>query len=138
MATGQAHRFNVLKYKMLAGLLHAYPRAVTVHELADIIDVDANNIRVALHRWRLKKLPFIRCYKKKAYHYRITKSGIKAYLEYKTRVRHGLTLNRLKKTPNKVTDYMTTSYAWNGDQTIVARIDTTLDVFHIHMKNLDI
>jgi hypothetical protein len=133
MATGQAHRFNVLKYKMLAGLLKAYPEAVTTKELADIIGVDVNSVGVTISRWHKQGIPFIRRMPKQArwgaYRYKINKSGIEAYIAYKNRLNKGFSLNRLRKVPRRVSQYMTVS-KWGRDMGLTMDdVDYSLKAF---------
>ena len=99
-----AHRYNYLKFKMLRGMMEEQGRPITASKLAERIGVSAISVQTAFSKWRTKGIPYARRsvktrHPRVVYQYKITQSGIKAYIDFKNRIEHHLTLNRLKKIP---------------------------------------
>lgn len=132
MASGKAHCFNVLKYKILAVLIRTR-RSLTSKEIAELIDVDVNNVRTELSHWRTRGIKYVRRLPKKskygAYRYTINRSGIEAYIDYKNRLKHGLSLNRLRKYPKKASVYMLVSHHGKSNGVTMDDVDWSLEAF---------
>jgi hypothetical protein len=96
--TGFYHKYNFLKFRILEALAWS-PKPMTTKEISDKIGVPFVRISVAIKTYLDKGIPYIQRLKKKrcrAFRYKITKSGMKAYVEYLIRIERGLGLNRLR------------------------------------------
>jgi len=71
-------------------------------KIADNGDIELKKVADALNHYTSSNYSYITRLKKKSasgkYRYKINKSDVEAYLQYKHRVKHGLDLNRHKVT----------------------------------------
>ncbi len=108
VAVGYAHKPNFLKFRILDALYHA-SEPLTTRDIERITGVQYTTISAAMSRYQYKrkrngtviKLPYIERLEKKGrnglYRYRITKRGEEAREEFLSRIRAGVSLNRIKQ-----------------------------------------
>ena len=109
MATGTYHKFNYLKFRILEALFDAYPASLTCKEIADNGDIELKKVADALNHYTSSNYSYITRLKKKSssgkYRYKINKSGVVAYLEFKHRIKLGFDLNRHRRIPKRIESY---------------------------------
>ena len=90
-------------------MFDAYPEAITCKEIADNGNIELKKVVDALNHYTAGNYSYITRLKKKSksskYRYKINKSGVVAYLQYKHRIEHGFDLNRHRRVPKRVDSY---------------------------------
>lgn len=111
MATGVAHKFNAMKFKILMSVLRNPNLYVTTREIADDIDAPITNVSKIINTWHnrnygyLSRLP--KFHQNQGYKYKILKHGVRSVIQYKRRMSLGFDLNCTTKHiyPQKVDCY---------------------------------
>jgi len=97
MATGTYHKFNYLKFRILEALFIAYPVSLTCKEIYRQRGHWVKKVADALNNYTSSNYSYITRLKRKSssgkYRYKISKSGVVAYLEFKHRIKLGFDLN---------------------------------------------
>jgi len=110
---GYSHKFNALKFRILEALFKS-DKPMTVRDIEYETGIHHTNVSSAMSHYRkiytrsgkIIKLSYIQRLEKKGpnglYRYKITKSGIEAYVSYLSRLQDGISLNRIKTADHKV------------------------------------
>ncbi|HOW13490.1 hypothetical protein [Methanosarcina sp.] len=110
---GYSHKFNALKFRILEALFKS-DKPMTVRDIEYETGIHHTNVSCAMSHYqkirkqsgKVIKLPYIQRLEKKGpnglYRYKITKSGIEAYVSYLSRLNSGISLNRIKTADHKV------------------------------------